>query len=111
MVDVSSPAPYYGVKTTQPEEVSRYLHLFTLVEHASHAVSLQEKVIVKERKWGKWVILPIDYSKQHCMLSRESRNRDFFWEKFFPTIGERWAIRWIFILLRANVQKSLWRNE
>jgi hypothetical protein len=48
MVDVFSPAPYYGVKTTQPEEVSRHLHLFTLVEHASHAVSLRENVIVQE---------------------------------------------------------------
>jgi hypothetical protein len=46
VVDVSSPAPYFGVKTTQPEEVSRYLHLFALVEHASHQVSLRENIIV-----------------------------------------------------------------
>ncbi len=37
---------YYGVKTTQPNEVEKYLHLFQLIEHSSHAVSEEDGAIV-----------------------------------------------------------------
>lgn len=48
VVDVSAPAPYFGIKTTHREEVLRYLHLFELVDHSSHGVSLREGIIVQE---------------------------------------------------------------
>ena len=37
---------YYGVKTTQPLEVEKYLHLFQLIEHCSHSVSEEAGAIV-----------------------------------------------------------------
>jgi hypothetical protein len=37
---------YYGIKTTQPFEVEKYLHLFQLIEHSSHAVSVEDGAIV-----------------------------------------------------------------
>jgi len=37
---------YYGIKTTQPLEVEKYLHLFQLIEHSSHAVSVENGAVV-----------------------------------------------------------------
>jgi hypothetical protein len=47
VVDVSAPAPYYGVRTSQPVELVRYLRMLDLVDHASHAVTLNENVIIQ----------------------------------------------------------------
>ena len=46
VVDVSAPAPYYGVRTSQPGELVRYLRMLDLVDHASHAVTLRENEII-----------------------------------------------------------------
>jgi hypothetical protein len=48
VVDVSAPAPYYGVRTSQHAELIRYLQLFDFVEHASHAVMLRDNEIVQK---------------------------------------------------------------
>jgi hypothetical protein len=47
VVDISAPIPYFGVKTTQRDELFRYLHLFELVDHASHPVALNDDRIVQ----------------------------------------------------------------
>ena len=46
-VDVSAPAPYFGVRTSQRGEVARYHQMLALVEHASHAVTLRENEIIQ----------------------------------------------------------------
>lgn len=48
VVDVSAPAPYYGVRTSQPDEVARYLKLLDFIDHASHAVRLENDTILQE---------------------------------------------------------------
>jgi hypothetical protein len=47
VADVSAPAPYYGIRTSQRVEVGRYLQILDLVEHASHAVYLHENEIIQ----------------------------------------------------------------
>lgn len=47
VVDVSAPAPYYGVKTSQRGELRRYLRILDLVDHASHEVTLRENQIIQ----------------------------------------------------------------
>jgi len=47
VVDVSAPAPYFGVRTSQRAELRRYLKMLDLVDHASHAVTLRESEIVQ----------------------------------------------------------------
>ena len=47
VVDVSAPAPYYGIRTSQRVEVGRYLQILDLVEHAAHAVYLHDNEIVQ----------------------------------------------------------------
>ena len=47
VVDVSAPAPYYGVKTTQRAELMRYHRMLDLVDHASHAALLRDGEIVQ----------------------------------------------------------------
>jgi hypothetical protein len=47
VMDVSAPAPYYGIRTSQRMEVGRYLRILDLVEHASHAVFLHENEIIQ----------------------------------------------------------------
>jgi hypothetical protein len=37
---------YFGRKTTQPPEVERFLHLFQLIEHSSHFISIENEAIV-----------------------------------------------------------------
>lgn len=37
----TNPGKYFGRKTTQSTDVSRYLHLYDLIEHSSHAVTLE----------------------------------------------------------------------
>lgn len=37
---------YYGRKTSQPAEVGRYLHLYDLIEHSGHAVSVENDRVV-----------------------------------------------------------------
>ncbi|HEY6874521.1 MAG TPA: hypothetical protein VI298_17515 [Geobacteraceae bacterium] len=40
------PGKYYGRKTSQPAEVARYLHLYDLIEHSAHAVTVEDDRIV-----------------------------------------------------------------
>lgn len=47
VVDVSAPAPYFGVKTSQRAELVRYHRMLDLVDHASHAVTLRENEIIQ----------------------------------------------------------------
>jgi deoxyadenosine/deoxycytidine kinase len=42
----SHPGKYFARKTTQPMEVSKYLHLYDLIEHSSHAVTLDGDRII-----------------------------------------------------------------
>lgn len=42
----SQPGKYFGRKTSQPAEVAKYLHLFDLIEHSAHAVTLEEDKII-----------------------------------------------------------------
>lgn len=42
----SQPGRYYGRKTSQPSEVTKYLDFFTLIEHSSRAVGLDGDTIV-----------------------------------------------------------------
>jgi hypothetical protein len=46
VVDVSAPAPYYGVKTSQRGELARYHRMLDLLDHASHPVGLEDDEIV-----------------------------------------------------------------
>jgi len=47
VVDVSAPAPYYGVRTSQSKELARYLRMLDLVDHASHSVTLRENEVIQ----------------------------------------------------------------
>lgn len=47
VVDVSAPAPYYGVRTSQRAELARYHQMLDLLEHASHAVTLRDNEIIQ----------------------------------------------------------------
>ena len=47
VVDVSAPAPYYGVRTSQRAELIRYLRMLDLMDHASHAVTLRDEEVVQ----------------------------------------------------------------
>jgi hypothetical protein len=47
VVDVSAPAPYYGVMTSQRAELASYHRLLDLVGHAAHAVTLSDGEIVQ----------------------------------------------------------------
>jgi len=47
VVDVSAPAPYYGVRTSRREELGRYLRMLDLLDHASHVVMLSENEIIQ----------------------------------------------------------------
>jgi hypothetical protein len=47
VVDVSAPAPYYGIRTSQRVEVGRYLQILDLVDHAAHTVYLHENEIIQ----------------------------------------------------------------
>jgi hypothetical protein len=40
------PGKYFGQKTKQPAEVSKYLHMYALIEHSSHPVVLENDRIV-----------------------------------------------------------------
>ncbi|ABQ25921.1 hypothetical protein [Geotalea uraniireducens] len=42
----SQPGKYFGRKTNQPAEVAKYLHLYDLIEHSAHAVTLEEDKII-----------------------------------------------------------------
>jgi len=42
----SHPGKYFARKTTQPMEVAKYLHLYDLIEHSSHAVTLDGDRII-----------------------------------------------------------------
>jgi hypothetical protein len=43
----SKPGKYFGRKTSEPVEVTKYLHLFELVEHCAYAITLEgDKVIL-----------------------------------------------------------------
>lgn len=37
---------YYGRKTGQPAEVAKYLHLYDLIEHSSHAIAVENDQVV-----------------------------------------------------------------
>ena len=37
---------YYGRKTGQPAEVAKYLYLYDLIEHSSHAIAVENDQIV-----------------------------------------------------------------
>lgn len=47
VVDVSAPAPYFGVKTSHRAELARYHHMLALVDHAAHPVTLRDREIVQ----------------------------------------------------------------
>jgi len=47
VVDVSAPAPYYGVMTSQRRELARYHRMLDLLDHADHAVALRDDHIVQ----------------------------------------------------------------
>jgi hypothetical protein len=47
VVDISAPAPYYGIRTSRHEELVRYLRMLDLVDHASHAVTLRDNEIIQ----------------------------------------------------------------
>ena len=40
------PGTYYGIKTCQPKELSKYHHLYDLIEHNSHGVAMNDGVVV-----------------------------------------------------------------
>ena len=37
----AQPGKYYGRKTSQPAEVAKYLHLYNLIEHSAHAITIE----------------------------------------------------------------------
>lgn len=47
VVDVSAPAPYFGVRTSQRAELARYHRMLALVDHAAHGVILRDKEIIQ----------------------------------------------------------------
>ena len=42
----SKPGKYFGRKTSEPEEVAKYRHLYALVEHSAYAVTLEEDKVI-----------------------------------------------------------------
>ena len=40
------PGRYYGRKTSVPAEVTKYLHLFELISHCSHAVTIVDERVI-----------------------------------------------------------------
>ena len=42
----SQPGKYFGRKTTETGEVAKYLHLYDLIEHSAHAVTMDEERII-----------------------------------------------------------------
>ena len=42
----SKPGKYYGRKTSEPVEVTKYLHLYELVEHSAYVVTLEDDKVV-----------------------------------------------------------------
>jgi hypothetical protein len=43
---ISQSSKYFGMKTREPSLVSKYLHLFDLIEHVAHTVVLENDMIV-----------------------------------------------------------------
>lgn len=42
----AQPGKYYGRKCSQPTEIAKYLHLYEMLEHCSHAVTVEEDRVV-----------------------------------------------------------------
>jgi hypothetical protein len=42
----SKPGKYFGRKTSEPEEVTKYLHLYELVEHSAYALTLEGNEVI-----------------------------------------------------------------
>jgi len=42
----SKPGKYFGRKTSEPEEVAKYLHLYELVEHSAYAATLEDDKVI-----------------------------------------------------------------
>jgi hypothetical protein len=42
----SKPGKYFGRKTSEPVEVTKYLHLYELVEHSAYAVTIEDNKVV-----------------------------------------------------------------
>jgi len=42
----SKPGKYYGRKTREPEEVTKYLHLYELVEHSAYVVTVADDKVI-----------------------------------------------------------------
>jgi hypothetical protein len=50
---ISQSSKYFGMKTREPSLVSKYLHLFDLIEHVAHTVVLENDMIVPAIKTVK----------------------------------------------------------
>jgi len=42
----SKPGKYFGRKTSEPAEVTKYIHLYELVEHSSYAITIENDKII-----------------------------------------------------------------
>jgi len=42
----SKPGKYFGRKTSEPVEVTKYLHLYELVEHSAYAITLEDDKVI-----------------------------------------------------------------
>ena len=42
----SKPGKYFGRKTSEPVEVSKYIHLYELVEHSSYAIAIEDEKVI-----------------------------------------------------------------
>lgn len=42
----SQPGKYFGRKTGQPAEVAKYLHLYDLIEHSAHAITIEDDSLI-----------------------------------------------------------------
>lgn len=42
----SKPGKYFGRKTSEPVEVTKYLHLYELVEHSAYAITLKDDKVI-----------------------------------------------------------------
>jgi len=42
----SKPGKYFGRKTSEPVEVTKYIHLYELVEHSSYAITIEDDKII-----------------------------------------------------------------
>lgn len=42
----SKPGKYFGRKTGEPAEVSKYIHLYELVEHSSYAITIEDEKVI-----------------------------------------------------------------